>query len=428
MRSTETQETFAVQPGLGGAAVGRPGGRSLGTSIRASGKGAAEESRPATVLGLPLRWPLVLGGGLVFSLAFIGLSLLQSLAEKEPVLWSNVFSDLLSWYLWALLFPAIWWVGSRFRFERRNWRSTLAIHLGAGVLAASAYRFLDLIKRELVTNIAIALKKKEPFFEAFDGLSFNFLGDYFFFLRYGFQIPLIIYFGIVAAIHAVSYYEKFRDRELKATRLEAQLAQSQLQVLKMQLHPHFLFNTLNAISALMHRDVEAADKMITLLSDLLRVSLEKDERHLVPVQNELEFLGRYLAIEKIRFRDRLRVEMDIEPGCLDAQVPKLILQPLVENAIRHGIAMRSAAGLVSVEATRKGGRLRLVVSDDGPGLPADPSRTREGVGLANTRGRLEQLYGEDHHFELRPSAFGGFEVVLEMPFEEKARYSLETVA
>ncbi|MCG8458675.1 MAG: histidine kinase, partial [Holophagales bacterium] len=236
----------------------------------------------------------------------------------------------------------------------------------------------------------------------------------------GLEYNLVVYFGIMATIQAFLYHTRFRRRELKASRLEAQLAMARLEVLKMQLHPHFPFNTLNAISALMHRDVHAADRMITLLSDLLRLSLDKDDRHQVPLGNELEFLERYLAIEKIRFRDRLVVRMDIDPSCLEAQVPRLILQPLVENSIRHGIAVHSAASLVAVRARRKGNRLDLSVSDDGPGMSSGKP-SREGVGLANTRARLEQLYGDDHRFALERAETGGLRVHMEIPFEEAPR-------
>ncbi len=216
--------------------------------------------------------------------------------------------------------------------------------------------------------------------------------------------------------------EKLRERELTASRLESQAAQAHLQMLKMQLHPHFLFNTLNAVSALMHRDVDAADRMISQLSELLRAALEKDDRHESRLASELDLLHRYLAIEQIRFRDRLKVEIDVEPACLEAQVPRLILQPLVENAIRHGIAMRSAAGRLTIRARRRDRRLALTVADDGPGVP--PNRPlRPGVGLANTRARLEQLYGDAYSLELVNADEGGFEVRLEVPFERTPRFA-----
>lgn len=235
---------------------------------------------------------------------------------------------------------------------------------------------------------------------------------------------LAVYLAVVAAIYVMTYYESLHRHELAASRLESQLAQANLEMLKMQLHPHFLFNTLNAVSALMHRDVDAADRMIAQLSDLLRLALEKDRRHQVRLDAELDFLHRYLAIEQIRFHDRLQVEIDVAPVCLGAQVPRLILQPLVENAIRHGIAMRSAAGRLYISARRDDGRLLLTVADDGPGLP--PGRPlRPGVGLANTQARLEQLYGEDHALELINADEGGLEVRLEIPFETSPRFTTD---
>ena len=198
---------------------------------------------------------------------------------------------------------------------------------------------------------------------------------------------------------------------------EAQRAQSQLEMLRARLDPHFLFNTLHAISTLMHRDVEAADRMLADLSDLLRLSLESGSRQQVPLQQELESLEPYLRIEQARFPDRLTVQMRVDPAVLDAQVPNLILQPLVENAIRHGIAARAVGGQVVVFACRDRGRLRLEVRDDGCGLPPEDSdRPREGAGLASTRARLRQLYGGAQSFSLGPAPGGGAVASLEIPF------------
>ncbi len=236
---------------------------------------------------------------------------------------------------------------------------------------------------------------------------------------------LLTYLVLVTAILAARSFDRSRGRALRTTALEAQLAQARLQALKAQLHPHFLFNTLNAISALMHRDVESADRMIALLSDLLRVSLDKDDRHQVSLREELEILERYLAIERIRFRDRLRIEIDVERPCYDALVPRLILQPLVENSVIHGIALQSTAGLIAIRARRKGNRLAVSVADDGPGLLEEPP-LREGVGLSNTRARLAELYGSDHRLALERAAVGGLEVNIEVPFEQQPRFPRRT--
>ena len=185
----------------------------------------------------------------------------------------------------------------------------------------------------------------------------------------------------------------------------------------MRLNPHFLFNTLNAVSALMHPDVRAANRMMTRLSDLLRLSLETSAAQEVPLKLELDFLDRYLEIQRARFPDRLHVNLDVQPEALDALVPNFILQPLVENAIRHGIARRSAPGSVEIAARRVNGLVEIAVRDNGAGFPAGRYvLPREGVGLANTRARLRHLYGAAHRFELRNVPAGGAEVLIVIPF------------
>jgi two-component sensor histidine kinase len=221
---------------------------------------------------------------------------------------------------------------------------------------------------------------------------------------------------IAAVAHAIRYYEKYREKELRATQLEARLAEAQLQVLRMQLHPHFLFNALNTISALMHRDIDAAERMLARLGDLLRLALSSSGTPEVQLREELAFLQRYLEIEQIRFRDRLHVDIDAEGEVLDALVPNLILQPLVENAIRHGLADRIEPGTIRITAHREGGGLMLAVEDDGPGLAAFGER--EGIGLANTRARLAQLFGSAHRFSLESAPGGGLAVRMTIPLRE----------
>lgn len=359
------------------------------------------------------RLGLYIGGWTLVGLLFVAWFVIHPAAQS--VSWSQVVSEMLRWYLWGLLAPAIYWMARRYRLDRRHLVPRLLVNLVFGVGITLVYALLDLLKRELL-NAIFKVAAGAPF-------AFSLQSQWVEMLFWGVEYNLVTYFCIVAAIHAHLYYEQSRDRALQASKLEAQLHLARLDMLKMQLHPHFLFNTLNAISALMHRDVDSADRMVTLLSDLLRQSLEKDDRHQVSLKSELDFLESYLAIEKIRFRDRLRVEIDIEPGCSRVQVPRLILQPLVENAIRHGIAMRSSAGLVAIRARRKGNRMLLSVADDGPGLVGD-APSREGVGLANTRARLEQLYADEHRIELRRADVGGLEVRLEIPFEHEPRFVL----
>jgi two-component system, LytTR family, sensor kinase len=188
-------------------------------------------------------------------------------------------------------------------------------------------------------------------------------------------------------------------------------------VLRLQLHPHFLFNTLHTISALMHKDLRAADRMLALLGDLLRDSFERVGAQEVSLKQELGFLDRYLEIERTRFRDRLSVTVRVDPEALDAVVPNLLLQPLVENAIRHGIGRRQDAGRIEISARRENDRLDVRIRDDGPGLPeGTETALRAGVGLANTAARLQQLYPNGHRFDLKNRPEGGLEVALEIPF------------
>jgi len=212
--------------------------------------------------------------------------------------------------------------------------------------------------------------------------------------------------------------------------LEAQLVQAQLQALKMQLHPHFLFNTLNSISALLHHDPELADRMIARLGDFLRLTLDNSGAQEVTLQKELEFLKCYLEIERVRFQDRLTVSYDVAPETLEAMVPNLVWQPIVENAIRHAIAPRAGKGQIEVRAQRTGAKLQLQVQDDGPGLPTNQNSngsSSKGVGLANTRERLRQLYGSNHRFELANGSGRGLVVTLEIPFNPSVNRTDERV-
>ena len=206
----------------------------------------------------------------------------------------------------------------------------------------------------------------------------------------------------IEALHEFSYRGHhaglLRERGKWFEPHASRMVQSQLQVLKSELHPHFLFNTLHAISTLMHRDVGAADRMLARLSDLLRHSLEHIGQQETTLQAELEFLALYVEIEQMRFGDRLSVDVDAAPETLELAVPAFLLQPLVENAIRHAVAPRAAGGAVEIQASRFDDTLRIEVRDDGPGFPAGPARN--GIGLSNTRARLEQLYGASHRFEL----------------------------
>ena len=351
------------------------------------------------------KWALVAGGWTLFGLFFASQSIAGRAYDGRPLkVGETVAAWLLCAYLWLALTPLVLWLARRFPLERRSWRRNLPAHAAAAVLLS----LLQLAAYAAISGWLGMTPGRRSFFESFRGL---FVGD--------FHFDLLTYSAVVGLCHALDYYRKYRERELRASQLETKLARAELDALRMQLHPHFLFNTLNSISALMAEDVRAAQKMLARLSGLLRASLENAGAHEVSLHDELEFLASYLEIEQTRFQDRLTVRMEIDPAALGARVPNLILQPLVENAIRHGIAPRARAGMVEVRAARRNGLVRLTVADDGAGLgAARPEDLMKGIGLSNTKSRLRQLYGAEHRFELRERQGGGLEVSIEIPFRD----------
>lgn len=354
-----------------------------------------------------VKWIWIWGIWTLFAVFFASQIALQTQLSEKPIpFWRILSWQLFSGYVWFLLSPLIFWLSSRFPFDAGRWRSAVPVHIIASVLIAMA---------ELAADAFVL-----PKFGYLASYKLNtFLDTYKIFLFVNLHFSVAIYWGVVAIHQATLYYRKYRERELTTSKLEARLAQSRLQVLKMQLHPHFLFNTLNAISELIHRDAEAADHMITDLSDLLRMSFENLEVQEVSLKQELEFLKKYLEIEQMRFNDRLKINMDISSETLDAGVPNMILQPLVENAIKHGISPRAEGGRVDILASRRNGGLKISVIDDGLGVPfGDVKSVVEGVGLSNTRRRLKHLYGERHSFGLSSTGNRGLRVDLEIPFKE----------
>jgi two-component system LytT family sensor kinase len=332
--------------------------------------------------------------------------------NAQPVRWRMLLLEqLIVWYPVALLAPACLWLAARFRLERERWLQMLAVHLAFNLVFHVCLVLISLPLAQLIL--------REPIF------SLRFLQSLHQRLIGRLPVDVIIYWMIVGAGYAFEYYRRFREQQLQAarlellaTQLETQLAQAQLQTLKMQLHPHFLFNTLHAISALMDDDVKGARRMIARLSELLRLTLESVGQQEVSLRQELEALERYLEIEQIRFQDRLTVRLAVAPETLDASVPNLVLQPIVENAIRHGIAPRSSAGRIEIRAERRDGMIELHVIDDGPGLQWGDEEFKEGIGLANTRARLRQLYGDDHRIEIKDADGGGLAVKLSIPFRQ----------
>lgn len=354
-----------------------------------------------------LKWAIIVGFWMFFGILngtqlFVGVRL-----EGFPIsFWRAFGTDFLGWLIWIPATAIVLALGRRFPVERETWWRVLPVHLVSSLLISTAhFAFVTVLYRALLPFGAP--RRPQPFLEMFSGRAISQV-----------HLDLLIYGAIIGVSYAVSYYFRYREREFRASQLETQLAHAQLQTLKMQLHPHFLFNTLNGIAGLVrdNRNKAAVD-MLAGLSDLLRNTLENAGKQEVPLKEELEFLELYLDIQQMRFSDRLKVEMHVEPEVLDALVPNLILQPLVENAIRHGISRRAASGVVGVTAQRENGSLRIKVYDDGPGLKRDDGNsTVEGVGLSNTRARLAQLYGERQRFSLSERESGGVEAVLVIPF------------
>lgn len=328
-------------------------------------------------------------------------TLLQRFTHQLPV-------NLFTYYLYWATLPVYVWMKRRFPLDGGRWRPGILVHTLASVAFAAAHL--------VIVQYLIRLWYRRNELAA----AIDIFGDWPRFPRGAAQflagnihIDILTYWVILGVFYLLDYQRRWRERELKAAQLERELTAAELQALKAQLHPHFLFNTLNSIASLMHSDVETADTMLVRLSDLLRRALESAGAQEVTLRQELDFLRPYLEIEQIRFQDRLAVDFDIPESALEARVPNLILQPLVENAIKHGIAPQPGPGRIAVRARREGERLRLEVEDNGRGLDEAP---RDGVGLANTRARLARLYGGESAFELAAGTAGGLTARVTLPF------------
>ena len=362
-----------------------------------------EQSGPGRLLQQRrVRYALIWGAWTIVALFFSTQVYMMYYAGKQPIPYAKAFFVQASaCYLWALLTPLVLWLARRFRIDRNSWPRKVTFHL----LVSLALISVLLSVHFLIYMVLIGRAHDISLMLAFEYLYPNL------------DRWLLVYWFILLMSHAYNYYHSYRQGELKASQLETQLVQSQLEALKMQVHPHFLFNTLHAISALLSHDTEAARRMITRLGDFLRLTLENAGAMEVSLRKEMEFLNGYLEIERIRFQDRLTTDIKVDPQLLDVRVPNLILQPIVENAMRHAIA-NCNAGRVEVVASARNGVLKIQVTDNGPGLPQRGSASGNagmGVGLANTKARLERLYGSAHKFELANGVSGGVVVTLEIP-------------
>lgn len=348
-----------------------------------------------------VRYGLIWGIWTIVALFFSTQVYLMNYADNKPIRYGQSFLvQASSCYLWALATPLVLWLSRRFHINRNNWIRMVSLHLLFGIVLCSSQIAFHFI-------LYMAVMGRGSSITAF-GI-FNYV-------YYNLDRWLLFYGMILVLNHAFNYYQSFRKGELKASQLRTQLVQSQLEALKMQVQPHFLFNTLHSISALLSKDTDGARKMITRLGDFLRLTLENSGSMEVTLQQEIEFLHGYLEIERIRFQDRLTTDIHVDPEVLDVRVPNLILQPIVENAMRHAIG-NSTSGRVEITAVPRNGAVRIEVRDNGPGIQVDrlESPRGRGLGLANTRARLAGLYGTAASFELTNDPSGGLVVALEIP-------------
>jgi two-component system, LytTR family, sensor kinase len=310
------------------------------------------------------------------------------------------------WYVWALMAPTVVWLSQHFKIERGALLRALAVHVPGVVFFSLAHiAGLEAVRWWLAYS---------------EGHEYTWLTQVQRSAVLYFDWEMMTYWAIVGLSHALLYYRESRARALRGAQLETRLIEAQLSALQQQLHPHFLFNTLHAISALMHKDVPAADRVLMQLSDLLRITLEHLGQQEVALEADLSALSKYLQIEQTRFADRLVVRFDVHPDTLDSRVPSLLLQPLVENAIKHGVARKAGLGHIDISARRDGDKLRLEVRDDGVGLSEDAlTALQKGIGVSTTRARLQHLFGADFRFEFHRLA-QGLAVVIALPWRKVA--------
>jgi two-component system, LytTR family, sensor kinase len=338
------------------------------------------------------------GGSVIFA------RLLSTPAPKGSWLYITLASTF-DWSTWALLTPSIFRLSARFPIiGPRRWRA-LAVHVGAALVFVAVHAFLAAIGWRLV--------------DLWYGYPSRILNIGLQTILRTSDWSLAFYGGLVAVAHALRYRDEAQARALTTAHLETKLAEAQLEVLQRQLHPHFLFNTLHAIYTLVGEDPRAAQATIDRLSEMLRVTLAQTSAQQVPLDTELTFLDKYLAIQQVLLGDRLAVRVDVPLAVRDARVPYLMLQPLAENAIRHGIEPLARAGVITISARRAGDALELAVADNGRGIA--PGRLaafnqNQGVGLANTRARLERLYPGKHALHFLETPGGGLTVVLRIPY------------
>jgi two-component system LytT family sensor kinase len=332
------------------------------------------------------------------------------LAQRgEPIVWSDLLTGrFLDWYSCALFTPVFFWMARRYPIDRQSWKRTVPLTLlVTSACVVAKYAILVPIEHwmglSLQSTVAGAITR-------------NFANE------------SMAFWAVIGVVHALEYNRRYREREVAAADLRARLSQAQLDALRSQIHPHFLFNTLHSISTLMHRDVEAADTMLTRLSDLLRLTMKHRSDNEITLREELALVDNYIEIMRVRFGDRVTITQNVEPAALDVLVPQFILQPLVENAFDHGIARTPGAGSIVIDAVRSNGNLELSVSDDGRGGTSTTNGSKNGIGLTNTQLRLEQLYGSAQSMSLEKIPDRGTRVAIAIPWRMSAAAEAPTTS
>ncbi len=361
-------------------------------------------------------WALSIG---VWTGIAVALALTEYLSEA-PMGLSNHFSSLLALQLsdnltYIPMTPLAYAVALRYPLQRERWGQRALLLLAVGVAFMVSHVLLRGFTPYSLWNPQLQHWERAVTLSWGQGLQVHWSVLARCLISNAFLDLIFVYTSIVLIGHAVAYHQSFRQGELRKSQLESQLARARLEALRSQLQPHFLFNTLHSISSLLLTDTRAADRMMTLLSDLLRKSLASDASQLVSLSEELQFVDTYLAIEGIRFEERLQVVRDIPAETLAAQVPHLLLQPLIENAVRHGVARISSVGRIRIAARRTARGLELCIADNGPGMRGAAALRRSGLGLRMTEDRLRNLYGDAYELQIRESNEGGADVRLLIP-------------
>ncbi len=347
-------------------------------------------------------WLLIAGASLVPAVLGAFTSYLNSRLVRGSVDWTAVAFSAALWLIFGALTPIAYVLARRYPLRRERIARTVIAHIAGALVLCILWTSLGV----LLAQVLIRRPRQEPL-----------LVYYFSWILTNLPWSVFLYFTVLGCVFAFTYYREARERESQQSRLAAQLAEARLGALRMQLHPHFLFNSLNAITVLVRdQNTRDASRMLELLSGVLRQVLQSEQRQHVTLDEELQFLEKYLAIEQVRFPDRLQVRWSIEPAVRAALVPEFILQPLVENAVRHGIAKSSDAGTIEVAACQSHGSLILSVQDNGPGYRPE---SNSGVGLANTRARLVTLFGEAGQLQLRNNDGGGTLATLRFPLRQR---------